>query len=261
MTGNLKTRWILCGMMLFAIGWAMPAIAQQSASDSDPWSFSIAPYLWMSGIDGDITVKGQRASMDAGFDDVWSDFEFGGNLNIEIGKGRWGAFIDPTYSEITMEETTAAGTTNTEASIRILEFGGFYRVVGPPTGMGSEPAFRMDILGGGRYWDVTGKIRNTYIGKFEQTADWLDPFIGLRILAPMTRKAAFSARGDIGGLGAGSDFTFNFAAAFGYDFTEIFSAWLGYRILSVDYEDGEGSNRIQFDTTWHGPMVGFMLRF
>jgi len=261
MTGKVKTTWMICGLMLLIIGGSLPAFAQQPVADSDGWSFSIAPYLWMNGIDGDLTVKGRSVSIDAGFDDVWSDFEFGGNLLVEVGKGRWGVFLDPTYSEVTTEEATAAGTIKAESSIRILEFGGFYRAVGPVVGTGAEKAFHLDVVGGGRYWDVTGKIRSTSIGQFEQTADWLDPFIGLRITAPIASKAAFSARADIGGLGAGSDFTFNFTALIGYDVTPVFSGWLGYRVLSVDYEDGSGTDRIEFDTTWNGPMLGFMLRF
>lgn len=261
MTRNGKKGWILCGVMLFILGGSFPAVAQQMAVDSDPWTFSIAPYLWMAGIDGDITVQGRRASVDAGFDDVWSDLDFGGQIHVEVGKGRWGAFIDPTYSELTVEENTAAGRIEAEASIWLLEFGGYYRAVGFFENQRIAPEFHLDVLGGGRFWDVTGKIRSPYLGKYEQTVDWLDPFIGLRIWVPVTSKAAFDARGDIGGLGAGSDFTFNFTAKFGYDFTPVFSGWFGYRILSVDYEDGSGSERFEFDTTWHGPILGFMLRF
>ncbi len=261
MAGNLRKFWILCGVMLFSFAGSFPAVAQVSATDSDGWSFSIAPYLWMAGIDGDLTVKGQQVSVDASFDDVWSDLDFGGQVHLEVGKGRWGAFIDPTYSELTVEQETAAGRIEAESSIWLLEFGGFYRAIGPSGAKGSTPAFHLDVLGGGRYWDVTGKIRSPYIGKYEQTADWLDPFIGLRIWAPVSQKAAFSARGDLGGFGAGSDFTFNFMASFGYDFTPVFSGWFGYRVLSVDYKDGSGSDRFQFDTTWHGPIAGFMLRF
>ncbi|MBW1777493.1 MAG: hypothetical protein JRJ54_07865, partial [Deltaproteobacteria bacterium] len=153
MTRNGKKGWILCGIMLFVLGGSFPAVALQTAVDSDPWTFSIAPYLWMAGIDGDITVQDRRASVDAGFDDVWSDLDFGGQIHVEVGKGRWGAFIDPTYSELTVEENTAAGRIEAETSIWLLEFGGYYRAVGFFENQRIATEFYLVVLGGGRFWD------------------------------------------------------------------------------------------------------------
>ena len=32
-------------------------------SHVDGWEFAVAPYVWMAGLDGDVTVKGTKASV------------------------------------------------------------------------------------------------------------------------------------------------------------------------------------------------------
>ena len=42
---------------------------------------------------------------------------------------------------------------------------------------------------------------------------------------------------DIGGFGVGSDLTWSLLGTFNYVFTDKWSASLGYKYLSVDYDD------------------------
>src|SRR3974377_596587 len=44
------------------------------------------------------------------------------------------------------------------------------------------------------------------LGTFEQTKQWVDPIVGLKLKKNLTSKWHFSIEGDIGGFGAGSDF-------------------------------------------------------
>jgi hypothetical protein len=52
---------------------------------------------------------------------------------------------------------------------------------------------------------------------------------------------------------------------YGFDFgvgNDItFSGVIGYRALSVDYAQGEGQRRYEFDMVQHGPILGLSLRF
>jgi hypothetical protein len=94
-----------------------------------------------------------------------------------------------------------------------------------------------------------------------KTKDWVDPFIGLRLGADLTKKLSLVLRGDIGGFGVGSEFTWNASAIFGYHFTPMISAWLGYKALGVDYETGSLHRKFEFDVTMFGPIMGLSIQF
>jgi hypothetical protein len=72
-------------------------------------------------------------------------------------------------------------------------------------------------------------------------------------------------RGDVGGFGAGSDFSWHVLAVYNYQLcvTESYrlDAYAGYRALSVDYSEGAGTSRYEYDAVQHGPLMGMTLRF
>ena len=67
-------------------------------------------------------------------------------------------------------------------------------------------------------------------------------------------------RGDIGGFSVGSRFSrqavggylFNLGTWQGIEFAGV----IGYRALSVDYTQGQGNRRYEFDMVQHGPLFG-----
>jgi len=75
-------------------------------------------------------------------------------------------------------------------------------------------------------------------------------------------KWSANARGDIGGFGAASDFTWNVQGGIGYHFNKTWSAHMQYKALSVDYDnDKTGTNSFAYDTITHGPLLGVVARF
>ena len=71
-------------------------------------------------------------------------------------------------------------------------------------------------------------------------------------------------RGDFGGFGAGSDFTWNLLGGLGYEWrfdTWQLEALLGGRALYQDFDDGSGLKRFEWDVTQYGPVVALGFRF
>jgi hypothetical protein len=155
----------------------------------------------------------------------------------------------------------------------ILEVGAAYEVIrsGP---------LALDLLGGARYWhqeaDLSFERAQTLdIGDLELrgaraiaasgSVDWLDPFVGARVRYAVAPGNELFLRGDIGGFGAGSDFSWQAIGGYGFDFGSYsgitFSGVIGYRALSVDYAQGEGRRRYEFDMLQHGPVLGISARF
>ena len=85
----------------------------------------------------------------------------------------------------------------------------------------------------------------------------MDPVVGMQVDFVATDALAFTLRGDIGGFGVGSDFSWGTLAAAKYEFTESASGFVGYRILDIDYDDSD----FVFDAQMGGLVLGFMIRF
>ena len=87
--------------------------------------------------------------------------------------------------------------------------------------------------------------------------EWFDPIIGARWQWNFQEHWFLAAKGDIGGFGVGSDFTWNTQATVGYQFTNYFSTELGYHYFDTDYRDGDFS----YDVAEHGVFLGFNFTF
>jgi hypothetical protein len=72
-------------------------------------------------------------------------------------------------------------------------------------------------------------------------------------------------RGDVGGFGVGSQFSWNALAAYSFIFAKqdgvTYSGLLGYRALSADYEQGSGRTQYVYDQVMHGPITGLTIGF
>jgi hypothetical protein len=71
-------------------------------------------------------------------------------------------------------------------------------------------------------------------------------------------------QGDIGGFDISSDtskFSWQAVGSLGYDFTRHIGAMAGYRALSVDVENGSGSNKNGLDIVIHGAILGVWITF
>jgi hypothetical protein len=264
-----KIKLILVGLVV-VLAWVFPAAAQEKPADNK-WEFHIIPYLWMTGIKGDATVKGIEGDVDVTFGDIWDNLDFAGQVHMEVRKGRWGFFLDPTYLKLSSDEHVdrpIVGRIEADFTVTnwLVEFGGLYQLAKWPLGADEGTALFLDALGGGRYWYLKNELDLDVplVGlgrKFKESEDWIDPFVGLRLRTELTKKLSLVLRGDVGGFGVGSDFTWNASAILGYHFSQTVSAWLGYRVLGVDYESGSGSSKFKYDVTMSGPMVGLGFSF
>jgi hypothetical protein len=80
-------------------------------------------------------------------------------------------------------------------------------------------------------------------------------------MTDLNEKWSFLGRADIGGFGVGSDFSWNALAGFGYKTSETQTAYIGYRALSVDREDGTGDDLFKWDVLYYGPEIGYEFRW
>jgi len=262
-----KVKLMLVGLAV-VLAYAFPASAQDKPADNK-WEFHVIPYFWLASLDGDVTVKGIKSSVSLSGSDLLDMLDYGGEVHMEAWKGRWGFFFDPTYLKLSSDGhvNTRVGRIDVDVDLkeRLIEFGGLYTLSSVPLGTNGKK-LSLDLLGGGRYWYLKSKLNADVplLGlsrRVEGSKDWIDPIVGARLRADLTKKLSLAVRGDIGGFSIGSDFTWNASAIFGYHFSQTVSAWLGYRGLGVDYESGSGFSKFKYDVITQGPIMGLGFRF
>lgn len=252
------------------------------------WSFQFVPYGWLTSLDGTTTVRGRSVKVDASFIDIVKEADTLVALmgTFEARHGPLALYSDLVWSEIGFKgndirtRALAPGVTGTfgtslklDIDMAILEIGAAYEVA-------RYGALAFDILGGARYWyqeaDLSFDITATVdIGDLQiagsrafarsGSVDWLDPVIGARIRYTVAPGHELFLRGDIGGFGVGSNFSWQAVGAYGFEFGTYqgitFSGVIGYRALYADYTQGEGRWRYEFDMLQHGPILGISARF
>lgn len=141
-----------------------------------------------------------------------------------------------------------------DLKIALAEVAGLYRI--------DRDAHSFDAILGLRGYSMNPEVsllRGPTL--FDQTQDWLDPFVGGRWIWRFAEDWSVVARGDIGGFGIGSDFAWQGLGLVEWQPFENVSFLAGYRALDINYEDGSGNDYFNFDATIHGPMLGVNFRW
>ena len=238
---------------------AQHAVAQQSEWPSDDWHFKVTPYLWATAIDGDVGIGRLPAvEIDADFSDVLDELDFAFMGTAEARKGRWGVLFDGVYAKFSADADTPGplfGKGTVDFVQQLYSLAGAYRLV-----EGHAP---IDVLGGLRYVYVKPDVGLTAgllpARSASRTKDWIDGFAGLRIQYSITDRWSLLGYADIGG--GGSDLTWQALGGVTYRISKTFEAQLGYRYLSIDYDEGSGSDRFLYDINMSGPYLSLGIYF
>lgn len=250
------------------LGAGAPAGAQTAGGQSGGWQYELTPYLWASGMKGDAQAGAlPKTSVDMSFTDILDVLDFGLMGAFEARKGRWGLLFDAIYMKVSDSATASrtgpgpiGATLTAHADVKMEQT----MLAGALAYRAVEGRSPVDVIGGLRYSkiDVSANINASLFGQtgFASRSgdkDWVDPYVGLRIQHPLAERWTFVGYADIGGFGAGSDFTWQTALGVNYDFSKTVSGKFGYRYLSVDYDKGG----FVYDMKTQGVYLGVGIRF
>lgn len=294
---------LLLWIALFALGlsgWSLPVRAQTEAqstapTDPDPWRFNAALYGWGINIGGSVTARGQTVDTNASIIDLFQKSQSLGALMayFEADKGKAGMYVDFVYANLSFGANTTAYrnpiaglqiTASANAALNyklfIVEMGGVYELYRWQHSEASSTA--IDGLMAFRYWnnsvaatfDASATVDFSRLN-FERsfglaiaradTIQWVDPVFGVRVRHQFTPHQEFTVRGDIGGFGLGSQFSWQAVAVYSYawelDGGQKLAALLGFRALGVNYSSGSGLNAVGINETLYGPIIGISYRF
>ena len=264
-----------------------------------PWTFRFTPYGWLTSLNGTQTVRGRSVDVDASFIDIIdATLGSGGTLiglmaDFEARNGPVSFLGDLVWTKIAVDRSgvrsrslapgivgSLGATADLKIEMAILEAGAAYELARFGFAGSDANSVGLDVLAGGRFWyqkaDVSLDLAATLdVGDLELgrdrafarsgSVDWADPFVGARVRYAVAPGHELFVRGDVGGFGVGSDFSWQAIAGYAWDFAVCngvtFSGVLGYKALYVDYTQGEGRHRYEFDMLQHGPVLGVSMRF
>jgi hypothetical protein len=208
----------------------------QETSFFTGWTFDVAPfYLWLPALDGTVTVRGISADVDLSVGDtldlLFDSFKFAATGRAEARKGNALLTLDLMYMNLEENTQTDIGLgVTTEFKQLILEFGGGYHLLDwsfPGEGL---PTLSVDFLAGGRFVHLDTGLTIENFADVDRSKDWIDPFLGARLKLDIIDRVSVTVRGDIGGFGVGSHFTWNMVAILAYQVSQRISVGAGYRI-------------------------------
>jgi hypothetical protein len=254
---------------------------QQGRKPADTWEFGISPYMWFAGISGDITVKDRTAHVSVPFSDIWNNLDFGGMVQVEARKGRWGLFLQPNYLKLSptaslsrpaAADVVQGGPSVREADVRLdtrllfAEFGGFCRVLQFGCAADKQRFLSIEALAGGRYWYFQNHIFLNLPERgvsFSDTSyvSLIDPMIGFRTQVHLAPKFILTLRGDAAGFGVSSNsshISWNGVGTLRYVISPCWAIGAGYRYLYINYSSGSGSG---VKLSMQGPLAGLEYKF
>jgi len=277
------------------LGGAEAAPIVERIPARSPWTFSFTTYSWLPWLTGDTTIRGRNLDVGLSPTDVlealdWSTLPVWMSY-AEARNGRLGLFNDIVYSKLSgaagFSRTGAGGGATLSGNIQAdyeqatIELGAAYEVWAAGAS-GATRTTALDLLAGGRYWYQSttvsaaleinlGGFPNLPIGPGGRvttrsgSVDWVDPFVGARLRHPIAPGHEFTLRGDVGGFGVGSEISWQVIAAYNFQLCAtdryVLDGYLAYRALYVDYSQGSGSSKYEYDVLQQGPVIGATLRF
>lgn len=232
--------------------------------DSDKkWNFAVTPYLWMAGLNGQMGIATINTDINAGFSDIFSNLDMAFMLYGEARYKRFGLAVDWILINMSLEGTRPVfgGAVKVDPKKNILETSLLFSFI-------HTEKWSADVHAGIRTWWINTRMETEkIIGDENRVAEsnlsWVDPIIGAKAVFLPHKKWPINARADVGGFGAGSQFSWQVFGGAGFRFAKSWTVLLQYRALGVNYEKGTEGTRDFFsmDVIMHGPLIAVMATF
>jgi hypothetical protein len=248
-------------LSLFLLFFINIPLSAQSPDSVNKWNVLTEFYILFPYMDGETGVGNViTAPLEAKPGDIFSNLKFGIMLNAEVHNNKWAIISDLLYADLIQEVTpsTLLNSGTVSAKQIIWENSGLYRLTSYlEAGVGGRVNFMETGI------DVR---RNVIPAGTEQVSEsasktWFDPILIARVTTKIKEKWLFQVKGDLGGFGIGSDFTWQLQAYAGYRFSKLFQVSAGYKILSIDYDKGVDKERFIYNVDTSGPVVRFGFNF
>ena len=229
------------------------------------WNFLVEPYAMFPNMSGKIGLGSSDVmpvSVNVSPSEIFSNLHMGAMLYLEANKGKWNINTDLLYMNLSQGVDSNKVIENGEVSAKQIgwETAGLYSVVpNLQVGVGIlVNTIESDVNVNRR--EILGATKNVQ-ASLSQT--WVDAMIIASFVNKPGTKFIYKLRGEVGGFGISGDsnFAWQVQGYAGYRFSELFQLSAGYRVISLDYATGSGSDKFLYDVDTYGGVIRFGFNF
>lgn len=234
----------------------VPVASLAPAAVSNNWQLTLTPYMWATGINGDVGFRNRTiAHMDYDFSKILDTLNFAMMGLVELRNGRFSLSSDLIYMRVTDDFSAArVGVEQGQVSLKQLQWTPLAGYAVYQNGRDS-----LEIVAGARYWSVRAGVAADLVRfgqqETQRTVTWVDAVGGVRGRVFLNDNLFLNGWALAGG--GGSAYLWDVMAGVGYRFNDMFSATAGYRAQQVKYR----RSNFVFDVTVEGPMLGVQVNF
>lgn len=246
-------------LLIIILGCAWLSANESIAQESTPkkWHYQSDLYMMFPNMKGETTIANlPEVEVDADEADILGHLKFGAMFYLEATNDDWAISSDFIYMKLNqgLEITNLIKSGSISMEQLAWEVDGLKHLA---------PWLELGL--GGRLVslktgiDATGALNEVRTGSASKT--WYDPVVVVRTQGAIKEKWLLQFRGDVGGFGVGSDFSWQLQANAGYRFSKLFQTTLGYRYIGINYDKGEGTERFLYNIDTYGWVVHFGFNF
>lgn len=229
-----------------------------SSATAQDLRYNATLYGWLAGIGTKFDTARGQVDRSISFSDVLEDLDGAFMGVFEVQYGRMSYIADLQYTKTKSGGGSPLGFlfsgSETETRLKVASTYALYRV--------SETTQSTIDLGVGlRYSDLDVELRLTPgtlpAESLLRGDSFTDPVLALRFSHALSDDWDMTGFFDLGGIGVGSDMTWQALVAFRYQINDGWSARLGYRHLAYDGATDSGDLDVQLS----GPIFGVTYQF
>ncbi len=236
-----RTRELACAV---GLSLCLPA-GLAAAAEPEDWQFELAPYLWLMGIDGDISTGALDYSASASFSDIVDQAKYGAQFILEANRGRWVNFVQIDYGVLESDDITGPlGLADVEAEVASA-LGTIATGYRAPLGQNHS----IDLMVGVRFAGFEVDIDNSLLGSSTDQEEVFDAIVMVRPRVVLSENWTLMPSASIGT--GDSDLTWELFPEIIYHPGDL-NFRLGYRDLNYEFEQGD----LEVDIQMPGLVVG-----
>jgi hypothetical protein len=227
------------------------------AEADEPWKFSVAPYLWVTGQEGQVATLPSTPpiDLDISFGDIIENLDMTLMGIVEARKNRFGLFSEIFYVGISVDADVPSdlySDADYEQDLWGISLGGSFALT-------QDANHYLNAVAGIRFWDLdnTIKFRGGLLPaqKVSEQESWSDFFVGLKGRKDLNDRWLLNGWAIVAVAGD-SDSSFDLFGGVGYKFSDTFSLDVGYRHHEIEYEN----RGFLYDVEMSGPIVGLVFQ-
>jgi hypothetical protein len=225
---------------------------------------------WITGLQGDFGVRGVVTDQDVKFTDILKRLDMIAVGSLYARYQRWEIFADGQYMKLS-DTATLPGLLFDHARVSLKSafaeaFVGYRLINCQRASLSFFAGARYNYMSGDlhiakdsdpRFPILREKLEIPLSLRVSGSKDWVDPVIGLAGKVHVWKPISLWAKGDIGGFGAASDFTWQVQGGAEFQVTRWLWSDVGWRYLKNDYTSGGFTNK----TELNGPYIETGVNF